>query len=219
MKSSSIYTLSIVFLAIGISACGKTTKRKLVNDWKVTSYYEETKLENPDGDKITNTTSMTETVATMSMVFEPNTGVGSSNSRTGSVNTNEFSIQKDGTWSLIRETTYPSGNSSYNYKVEQSGTWSFLKKTKGDDFEKNERVHFNVLSSKKLETDVMGQTVVNTSSDEETFLTGENVLVYSIKESKKDELEMELEKKYTVSQDPGNDFSNSTIQKMTLKGK
>lgn len=217
MKKAIIYTLSVLFLAAGISACGKTTKGKLVNDWKVTSYLEELEFVSTNGDKGTNTVSMTESSVTTSSVHTPVSGPGSTYSQTGLVKLHEWTIKKDGTWSSVQEIEFQNGNSTYNNKIEQSGTWSFPRKTKGDEFEKNERVHFNILQSKTLETNSGQSALINSS--EETYLTGEKVLVYTIKESKKDALEMELANDYMLTQTSGNNNSTSLIRKITLSGK
>ena len=214
MKRTSIYILSALFLVAGISACGKTTKGKMVNDWKVTSYYEEMEFIS-NGEKGTNIISMTESSVTTSSVYTPSNGPVETNSYTGSVKLHEWTIKKDGTWSSVQEVTYPNGNSAYTNKIEQSGTWSFLRKTKGDEFEKNERVHFNVLQSKTVQTPSVGPV----NSTEETYLTGEKVVVYTIKESKKDILEMELENDYALTQTSGYSNSHGLIRKITLTGK
>jgi hypothetical protein len=217
MKKIILITLSLTFI-VGITSCGKTTKRKLVNDWRVTSSLEETEYTS-NGDHSTNTTTIAENEVTTSTVYDPSTGPTTTNSATGSVLINEFIIQKDGTWSLVREISFQGGTSSSNNRMEQSGTWSFLKNNKSDDFKKNERVHFNVLKSKSLETVSLSGSVVNSNSYEETYLTGEKVLVYTIKESKKDQLEMEMETSSSLTQTSGNNYSNSAIKRMTLESK
>jgi hypothetical protein len=218
MKRASIYILSALFLAAGISACGKTTKGKMVNDWKVTSYNEEMAFVSSNGDKDIHTISMTENSVTTAAVHTPATGPGSTYSQTGTVKLHEWTIKKDGTWSSVQEIGFGGGNSTYTNKIEQSGTWSFLRTTKGDEFGKNERVHFNILQSKSVENSTSGQ-IVNTNSDEETYLTGEKVMVYTIKSSKKDALEMELENDYRFTQTSGNNNSHTLTRTITLQGK
>lgn len=210
----------IVCLAIvGMTACGKTTKGKLVNDWKVVSSFEEYEFHNSNDEHSTNTTTTTENEVTISEFYHPSTGPETTNSRTGNLNSYEFLIKKDGTWSSVREISFEGGSSSSLDRIEQSGTWSFLKKNKSDDFKKNERVHFNVLSSKSLQTVSSGGVVLSSNSTDETFITGEKVLVYTIKTSKKDQLEMELENNYSSTQSSGANNSNSLVQKLTLQGK
>lgn len=218
MKKIALITLSLVFIA-GISSCGKTTKRKLVNDWKVTASSEKMEFSNSSGDHSSSTLTTTENEVTVTDVFEPSTGPSTTNSNTGSVKINEFIIRKDGTWSMEREIFFESGTTSSTEHIAQSGTWSFLKNNKSDDFKKNERVHFNVLKSEKLQTTSLSGSVVTNNSYAYTYLTGEKVLVYTIKESKKDQLEMELETSTSLTQTAGNGYSESLIQKLTLTGK
>lgn len=218
MKKIILITLSLAFI-VGITSCGKTTTRKLVNDWKVTSSFEEIENTDSNGDHSTNTITITENEVTQTVVYDPSTGPSTSNSATGSVLINEFIIKKDGTWSMEREISFGAGTSSSTERIAQSGSWSFLKNNKSDDFKKNERVHFNVLKSEKLQTVLLSGSVVNSNSYAYTYLTGEKVLVYTIKASKKDQLEMELEKNSSLTQTSGNNYSNSMIQKMTLTSK
>lgn len=218
MKKIILINLSLAFI-VGMTSCGKTTKRKLVNNWNVTSSFEEIENTSSNGDRSTNTITTTGTEVTTSAVYDPSSGPTTTNTATGSVLTNEFIIKKDGTWSFTREISFQSGTSSSNNFIEQSGTWSFLEKNKGDDFKKNERVHFNILKSQSLETVSLSGSVVSSNSMDQTYLTGEKVLVYTVKESKKDQLEMELETNSTLTQTSGNNYSNSTIKKMTLESK
>lgn len=186
----------------------------MVNDWKVTSYYEEMNFTS-SGELGNNIVSMTESSVTMTSIYTPSSGPIETNSYTGSVNIHEWTIKKDGTWSSVQEVTYPNGSSAYTNRIEQSGTWSFLRKTKGDESKKNERVHFNILQSKTVETPSAGSV----NSTEETYLTGEKVMVYNVNESKKDLLELELENKYVFSQTSGYSNAHSLIRQITLEGK
>ena len=215
MKNSLRYIGILAVMAVGMTSCGKTNNRKLTNDWKVVSYLEESNYSSSGGNYHT-TVSMTENEVTHSFHQEPANGQSVSNSQTGSVKAHEFIIKKDGTWSYLQEISFPHNGSGNDNRIEHSGTWSFLKKNKGDDFEKNERIHFNILETKGLETLYAGGVVIYSNSNQQTFLTGENVLVYVVKTSKKDALELELEKDYAHTSDPGTGFHNTTIRKMTL---
>ncbi|WP_343636186.1 hypothetical protein [Fluviicola sp.] len=217
MKKIAGIALNIALITV-LAACGKTTKGKLVNDWKVVSSFEEQEFRNANDEHTVNTLTTTDNEVTSSTFYHPPTGPEVTNSQTGTLNAYEFLIKKDGTWSSVREIAFGSGASSSVSRIEQSGTWSFLKKNKSDDFKKNERVHFNVLNSKEVETSSSGGTVVSSSSAVNTYATGEKVLVYAIKTSKKDELEIELEKNSAFTNNSGTS-TNSLIQKLTLKGK
>jgi hypothetical protein len=218
MKKISMYTLSVLFLAVGMASCTKSTKGKITNEWKVTSYDDVQTYTNINGTKTTSTISMTETVITNTDVTEPTTGPSTTNTQSGTVNKNEFTIKKDGTWTWVIDAVYTTGNSLDNQILEQSGTWSFVGKTKGDDFKKNERVLFNVLNLKATETETVNQVVVDSSTDNVTYATGNNTMIYTISESKKDKLELELESKYVFTQ---SSYMNSSLtsRKITLEKK
>ncbi|MNJ85817.1 hypothetical protein D3C87_32970 [compost metagenome] len=219
MKRISIYTLSTAFLILfGITSCGKTTKGKMTNEWKVTSFRSVETVVNIFNDKYTSTFWTRDNTVIDETVSEPSGGAPSTQSETGTVNTHDFTIKKDGTWSWTIDATFVSGNISTNTSRVQSGTWSFVGKTKGDDFEKNERVLFNVLSVTTTEIETMNQAVVNNYTHTITFATGENSMVYTVTESKKDLLEMEMEEKKVYTE--GAKVSTTTLsQKIALQGK
>lgn len=218
MKRISIYTLSIVFLAIGIASCAKSTKGKVSNEWKVTSLEDVQTSVNSNNDHSTSTISMTETTVTNTDVYTPAAGPSSTDSETGTINKNEFIIKKDGTWSWLIDVTFLNGSSTTNQVVNRTGTWSFIGKTKGDDFKKNERVLFNILSSVVTETSTVNQVVVDSDTDYVTYGTGNNTMIYTITESKRDKLEMEMESKYVVTQGATMN-SSSTSRKIILEKK
>lgn len=188
MKKIIFGTLSVAFLAVAISSCGKSSKGKMANEWKITSY-EKNDTQTSNGNQTVIKTSMTETGVTRTT-----TNGGTTTTSTGTVNTNEMTIDKDGTWTSTQDisgsyvllgTTYTT-----NTKTTESGTWSFVAKTKGDEFKKNERVIFNVLTETTTTTQSGGST--GTSTDSYTYASGELVRVYTVKESKGKELELEM---------------------------
>lgn len=217
MKNTLLYIGILAITLVGMTSCGKTTKRKLTNDWKVVSYFEEQEFNTSGGDRSVSTVSMTESTVSNTVIYEPSTGPGTTNSRTGEVKAHEFAIKKDGTWTYLQEINYPNnGFASYSL-IKMSGTWSFLKKNKGDDFEKNERIHFNVLKSETREKNYSGTIVMSENSTESSYLTGENVLVYVVKTSKKDALEIELYHNYVFTPNSGSGHSTRMTKKMTLQ--
>jgi hypothetical protein len=218
MKRITIYTLSAVFFAVGMVSCAKSTKGKVSNEWKVTSLEDVQSSVNSNNDHSTSTLSMTETTVTNTDVNTPATGPSSTDSETGTINKNEFVIKKDGTWSWLMDVTYVNGSSTTNQLIEQIGTWSFVGKTKGDDFKKNERVLFNTLISNGTETTMVNQVIVDTYSDHVTYATGNNTMIYTITESKKNKLELEMESKYVSTQDAST-YSSSNSRKITLEEK
>lgn len=225
MNKSIIYGLGIVFLGFGLNSCGKTTKRKITNDWKIVSLEEERK-----GSSVVSTeedywkTDMTETTVYRYSKYTL-TGVDGlytyAYETTGEVKENKMSIKKDGTWQWTQELSYD-WNSSENdtYKKDLSGTWSFVSKTKGDDFKKNERIIFNILLNKTSTIQTQNQQVYNDYTEENTFLTGENTMIFTVKESKKKELQLEMESatntSYTYT-DTYSDISGSNYLIKTLK--
>lgn len=212
----AIFTLALV----GITACGKTTNRKVTNEWKVTSMESIENNINSSGDKHISTFSVNGNTVTDKNDDYPSNGVSSSTVRTGTMNTNELTIKKDGTWTWTMSATYPgdNGNSSYTEMVDQSGTWSFLTKSKGDDFKKNERLVFNILAAKIRDIEVENGVTVQDDKEELVYSTGKYTTIYTVKESKNNRLELELETQNVATQ---NSFesSSSTSRTMTLESK
>lgn len=219
MKRNSIYVLSTALLIVfGITSCAKTTKGKMTNEWKVTSFENVETNVNTLGTKYVYTYSMTDQTVTDQTVTEPATGPSSTSTETGTVNKNELTIKKDGTWSWTMDVTFVDGNKTSNETMVRSGTWSFIGKTKGDDFQKNERVLFNVLEMNTTETETTNQVLTYDEKGKETYSTGKNTMVYTITKSENKKLEMELESKKVYSDD-SNGSSTSVSQKITLEGK
>ena len=221
MQKNVSYALSLALLVVGMASCAKSTKGKVTNEWKVVSYSENDSFSNAGGQSGATITTMTETTYTQDFTSS-NGGMTSSNSSSGTVNAHELILKKDGTWSLIEDLTNNQGNGSSRNVTEQTGTWAFVGKTKGDDFKKNERLLFNILTKKRTSAYTVTQIVVNQFSENDTYLTGENVLIYTIKESGKKEMELELVNDVAVTGDygsnPGTNTDKLTIS-MTLKQK
>ncbi|WP_246073871.1 hypothetical protein [Fluviicola chungangensis] len=193
----------------------------MANEWKVTEYSQTETDTESNGDKTVYTTSLTETTATMTTEDTPNGGSTTTTTQTGTVNMNEMTIDKDGTWTSTRDITTTDVvfgvNTTTKVTMTASGTWAFVGKTKGDDFKKNERVMFNTLSESTTSVYTAGSTT-QTSSSSDTYMTGENVMVYTVKESKKDELQLEAEigNTYTSGSNTSTTKGKTTI---TLAGK
>lgn len=217
MKRTLFYALSVAFLTASLVSCGKTTKGKMVNEWKVTSQTETSTNVQSNGNKTDQTTTYSENAVTRTTVQTPSVGPVLTTSQTGIVNSNTLTIEKDGTWTWTTTVLYGSGNSTALSTDEQSGTWSFVGKTKGDEFKKNERVLFNVLSAKNTTVQTSnGSATTNKTTD--TYLTGENTMIFTVKESKKDELQMEAEGKNVYTDDSDVSTYTSKIS-VTLSAK
>lgn len=223
MKKQTIYGLSLIFLAVGLNSCGKTTKRKVTNDWKIVSLEDEGEMDS-NNDSYSKTT-MTESSVSIYNTYSfsgPDSIETFIEDLTGLVKTNNLSIKKDGTWQWNQELFYENiaGPNSQNatLKKDLSGTWSFMGKTKGNDFKKNERLVFNVLSSYNSDYQIDGQTVVNDYSEQATYLTGQNTMTFTVKESTGKELQLEMESasNFSYSWSSGVNTQRRTL-KMTLK--
>ncbi len=223
MKRISIYTLSALFLAAAISACGKTTKGKMSNEWKVTSMETKETYESSNGNKHVSTLLTTESTITETDDYVYVSGPPPyTDTETGVMNTNEFIINKDGTWSWIIDATYNSPNGTHQEILKETGTWSFLDRTKGDDFKKNERVLFNVLTADLHDIEIEDGVVVDDYTDKLTYTTGKSTMIYTVIESKKDKLELEMDAKNVASQSDNISSSMNTIstyRKIVLEAK
>lgn len=206
----------IALLAIGIASCGKSNTSKITNHWKVVSSDQEQTMVNDDGEKSFIKTTFTETSISTHSEYTPPNGSTDINESTGKVTENALNIKKDGTWTWNQQWSYENGQVYTNLKYVQNGTWSFAAKTKGDDFKKNERIVFNILSKTSSYDQIQGQATVSSNTATNTYLSGENMLIYTIVSSKNKELQLELEnsRQYTIN---GDTSSDKMTQKMTLK--
>ncbi len=222
MKKIINYVLSLAFLAFAMASCAKSTKGKVTNEWKIVSYLENDSFSNQGGQSGSTITNMTETTYTQEFT-NSNGGNTVVNSNSGTVNTHELILKKDGTWSLNKDLTQDNGNGYSNKSIyEQTGTWTFVGKTKGDDFKKNERLLFNVLSAKRTSIGMNNQVVFSQFASNDTYLTGELVLIYTIKESSQKEMELELVNDVAITGDYGSNPGTNTDKlsvSMTLKQK
>ena len=184
----------------------------MANEWKVTEYNQTQTETQSNGDKTVYTTTMTETTYSSSTAT---TSGGSTITTTGSgtVNTNEMTIEKDGTWTSTRAVSSTNNGSTLKVTITSSGTWSFVGKTKGDEFKKNERVMFNTLSETTTDVSTFGN-ITSTDTNTDTYLTGENVMIYTITESKGKELAMEAE---IGNSSTSGSSTSSTSGKTTIK--
>jgi hypothetical protein len=187
MKSKQSKFLLLASFLLVLGACGKTTKGKLENEWKIDSHIEtEETYENGELDAKRVTSFIGDTYS----VTVNNSSYG------GEVLANEMTIKKDGTWSLVRKYKYSFFASPVIFvDLEQSGTWNFVKKSKSDDAKKNEYVYFHILKENVL-SGLLGN---NSNLQDETseFYEGENTLQYCVIESKKDALKLELTNSYS----------------------
>lgn len=217
MKRIISYSLNLLVVSVMLVSCGKTTRGKLTNAWKVITYDMDNLSEYNDGSKSSFSSSMTETTFKNIDSHTSSNGSSYSNTISGTVNSHQLEIKKDGTWSWSRDLYYESngGATKVTSVWDRSGTWSFTGKNKEDGFKKNERVIFQVLKQS-----VSGTTnqagVITSNSSSQTYLNGENVLIFTVKESKRNQLQLESESLHVHSDTGGNASTVSNIH-VTLK--
>lgn len=224
MKRIIFSALSIALVAGGISSCGKSTKGKMSNDWKVTSYEESTTNVNQDGDRTVSTTSANESTVTITNVSTPSGGSSTTTTQNGTINAHTLKIEKDGTYRWTRDlsTTEPvgAGNTlTTKLIMEETGTWSFIGKNKEEGFKKNERVIFNTLTRTSTTSATLNQgTPVSSSTTKDTYMAGENVMIFTVTESKGKELQLSYDADNSSTEDSEVSTSKTTTR-ITLKEK
>lgn len=217
MRKIFSYALSTVFVAAGMAACAKSTKGKVSNEWKVVSYQKtESYIDNSLDYSNSSTMNLQETSFTQKSESTDD-GMTVSSNYSGSVNAHELTIKKDGTWTWKRDLTYDYGSGSASRIVDEyTGTWTFVGKSKGDEFKKNERLLFNILTEQRTSSQISNQVVVSQFSSNQTWLAGENIEIYTIRESKKDELQLELVNDVTVTFHQGSSTGNADKESVTM---
>jgi len=202
MKKLMVYGLSVIFIAGSVASCKKSSKGKMDNEWKASSY-NMTSNSTSGGGTSTQTTinsedgaSIKRTVVTTPLGMNPITVVTN-----GVIDDFSYVISKDGTWSSIYNITYTTTNAPVVTieKIENtnSGTWDFLGGV--GEFKKNERIVFNTLSKNEITTTTttnngtpVGSPII--SGDVVTYADGEMSMIYTIVESKKKELQLTAKK-------------------------
>jgi hypothetical protein len=205
MKKLFVYGLGVLFIAGAATSCGKSSKGKMDNSWKVTNW-EDTRTEtDSDGDISVTKITSDGTIITMVQTETPNGGTPTSTTTNGTVQKLTYTISKDGTWSqeidVTFTTTFTGGSASQNIKNTIEGKWDFLKGV--GEFKKNERVVFNTTKETNTQSQVItiGGTAgtPSVSSNTSEYADGENSQIFVIVESKGKELQMKSEtnSKYT----------------------
>lgn len=200
MKTNYHPILAALLLAVVLASCGKSTKGKMANNWKIVSMTTETTFTNADDDQYESTVTANETRMTTKSVTTAADGSVTSSTSEATINKNEFTIEKDGAWKWIQDLSYNTDSGEVRTVNERSGVWSFIGKNKGDEFKKNERVLFNVLKTDYSMTHKNQGSIVNEYHANYEYLTGSVTLIYTVKESKKDELQLEMESDRTSDQ-------------------
>lgn len=221
MKKTLFALLSMGMIATSMTSCKKTNTRKFSNEWKVT--HEETNGNYSEGGISTTTATVFEETTVTASTTQMDSNGTTTYAGSGTVQTNDFTINNDGTWSRL--TKYQLDGEEFNefYEITLSGTWSFIGKSKSEDFRRNDRVVFYVLSENQDHTFVNNSTNESTpESLKRTFAMGEYPLVYNIKSSKRKELELEMEGESQSTSNlstPASIGHHTWSKKLTLKEK
>lgn len=184
MKKKFLY---LIILFAFLSSCKKTTKAKVINDWKVESF---NMLDTKVDAFGTNKSRMNLQNSNYFRSDDYYNGIDSQEN--GTMTYYKLKIKKYGTWSMEKELIYTTSLNPVTQKwiQKESGTWSFIGKTRGDDFKKNERIIFNTLEQKSIISEIDQPN--SEKITESTFWTGQNSTIYTIIESTNKKLKLSL---------------------------
>ena len=204
MKRIVILGLSVLLLAGGVLSCKKTSKGKMANEWSVAEFNSEYTSTDDDGEEEKTVVSLNGSVLNTTETYTTNLGSVSIQGVKEIVNTWTYTIDKDGTWSSLQDITTTELDSVFNFNtfefdtfisenkvISTSGVWNFIGKSKVEDFKKNERVVFNILSEGSTRTKTITPGVTVVTSSKETYNAGSYAIIYTVMESKKKELTLE----------------------------
>ena len=224
MKKLIFSVMSLALVAGTMTSCGKSSVGKMTNDWKVTSY---------SSSSVDNTGDGSSETGTASAVTYSQTNSGTTTTSTGVINGNTITIAKDGTWKSMKDVTSTQtatyGGVTYTAVTKKvnntTGTWAFVGTNKTEDFKKNERVVFNMLTStgtSSTTTTVSGSSSSTTtnSSNSDSYKTGESSMIYTITESSAKKLVLSTDGMNSHSNTSGgttNTSSNTNKSEMTLE--
>lgn len=213
MKKIAHYTWSFfLFIMIG-TACGKTTKGKIAEEWNVVAYSHDEVQKFKDNSCFGKSFVVDESTVTETNSYTPPGGTIQSSVISGVVHQHTLTIEKKGTWKRVYDITYVDGR---HVVTEITGTWAFSGKNKEEDFKRNERVTFNVLHEERTITNpgaYSGQEVVT-----ETYLSGEEVMVFTVAESTRKELTLITENAHVSNISAvGQTLANVSMSKYVLK--
>lgn len=224
MKHVNItYLLGTALLSatLMVTSCGKTTKGKIDNEWKVTNHEETTVW-------IDKTMTQTEVIkldqsdVAITYIQSASGQPTITSTNQGKVLQHAFTIRKDGTWSLIREyyTEHTSQDTLRRFTryYSASGSWNFLEKGKEDGYGKRERILFQTLQEKTsnvLTFMMEGQPDIVPTSDvtNKTYEPGDFSTIYVVENSSKKNLSLTSES--IVKTD--NSFSGASAIEKSVK--
>lgn len=213
MNYGALFLLGGAFL----TSCGKTTKGKLSGEWTLSSWEMTETYTGPNNNSTTKTTISGSTITIV------DTDNGDTETTNGTVNELSWVIDKDGTFTRTMDVTFTDSydnflgetvNTTSTSRTVETGSWTFLSGVE-DDYKKNERVVFNVLSEDNTysysET-TGGTTTSSTDSDKSTYLSGENSEIFFVSESSSKELILTQDgsRETTYTDEDGSDVYKET---------
>lgn len=225
------YLLLASAVAVGaMSSCAKTNKRKMSNSWNVDERNWTITNIDSDGDRSTQEIEASGSTIKRTETYQQSGQPSVSSETTGQLHNAEYTIEKDGTWSSEFEFTFVDEGETGGFEYETTtkttvvttGEWDMLNGV-GDDFKKNERVKFSVLSetttsnSTTVTTNTFnGNTETTQSVDTETnqYNPGDNAEIFVVVESARKELELMSEKEATYTQ---NGETDTRLETTSLK--
>ena len=233
MKRIFILGLSVSVLIGGIFSCKKTSKGKMVNEWSVIEFTSVATVKNDFGvnSKVVKVLDGASLKTTSTGIPSPMGDSSMDLVTLGTVNSWTYSIKKDGTWSSTENITITRKDSTFESSVwnvvitkenelkETSGIWNFIGKSKAEDFKKNERVLFNILISDTKISVKSGNDNSQIFVDKSVYNVGDEVLVYTVVESKRKELILESDSKQSTVNSDGNTFNSTYTSTFTLTQK
>lgn len=196
----------------GLSLSSRTSR--IAGVWNLTGLSMNSRNDESDGDYQTTTQMLAGNVITSTVTnHDASTGVSVTTKSTITLDKAEITIEKDGTWSQIWNTTTVTTNMYTDFLGDEhtetvtsvgtnntSGNWSFLGKVKEgtETFKNKERVVLNILSSSSTSssttvdqntTDGTSTTTDNGStSGTNTYSSGESQTTYEIDQLKGKEM-------------------------------
>jgi len=232
MKRVFILGLSASLLVGGISSCRKTSKGKMANEWTVSAYNSEYKSTDGNGDVYNSTEVLNGSVLNRTSTYSPNGGVSSTMQSSTTVSAWTYTLAKDGTWSMLSNTTFTGLDSTFNDLTwefdtftlvetnieEMSGVWNFIDNAGSEDFSKNERFMLSFLKGDFVNTRKEGNSAPVTTTNSAVLDGTSETMVYTVVESSKKELMLKAESTESFVSTSGTDVTK-VLETMTFTQK
>lgn len=156
----------------------KSRKARLVGAYDIDSWINSFTSTDSDGDQIQVTTNINGATGTRTIIETPADEGSTSRTQTITVNSASFTVEKDGTWDAVFNTTTAWTEEGDGVFVEtidytlvetstESGNWSFLG-GQPEEFKNKERVLFSVINSQTSDQTTTVTNFEDGTSDTET---------------------------------------------------